>query len=160
MLDATVGGAASTSYIAQADATAYFVDRLDSAGWSNASIRQQQNALMMATMRLEAEDYLGTKASSTQRLQWPRFSVTDRSGWLYSSSEIPVVVKQATCELALALLAEPSLFDASGLEQFINVKLGSIDVTPRVGTPNVELPVLVKRLLAPVIGSGARVVRA
>lgn len=153
-IDPTVGGANSNSYISEVDAMAYFVDRLDSTAWTNASVRDQQNALMMATMRLEAETYDGVKVSTTQRLAWPRYSTYDRDFYVFSSTAIPVLVKQATCELALALLKEPSSFDVSGLAQFVNVKLGSIDVTPRVGAPSVELPMIVKRLLAPVLQSG------
>lgn len=161
-IDFTVGGATANSYLSEVAATAYFVDRLDSAAWSDASLRQQQNALMMATMRLEAENYDGSKVTTTQRLQWPRYSTYDRDGQVFASDEIPVLVQEATCELALALLKEPSMFDASGLEGFVNVKLGSIDVTPRVGTPSVQLPAIVKRLLAPVLlaGYGVHVVRA
>jgi hypothetical protein len=161
-LVSTLGGTTSNSYVTLADATAYFVDRLDSSAWSDASIRQQQNALIMATMRLEAETYVGSKAYYTQRLQWPRYSTFDRDGIVYDYLTIPGIVQQATCELALALLREPALYESSGLEQFVNVKLGSIDVTPRAGTPTVELPAIVKRLLAPVLlgGYSVRVVRA
>lgn len=153
-MDATVGGAASNSFVTQSAATQYFVDRLDSSAWSDASIRQQQNALMMATMRLDAENYTGVRVTTTQRLQWPRYNTYNRDDQLFVTTAIPVIVQQATCELALALLRDPAMFDASGLEMFTNVKLGSIDVTPRPGTPTVALPAIVKRLLAPVLMSG------
>lgn len=105
-------------------------------------------------MRLDAENYTGVRVTTTQRLQWPRYNTYNRDDQLFVTTAIPVIVQQATCELALALLRDPAMFDASGLEMFTNVKLGSIDVTPRPGTPTVALPAIVKRLLAPVLMSG------
>lgn len=160
-LDATVGGASSNSYATQSAATSYFGDRLDAATWTSAVTGDRDSSLIMATLRLDTEDYKGAPLFFTQRLKWPRAWVYDNDGRLLSSATIPQVIQQATFEYALALLKEPTLLGDSGLEGFINVKLGSLDVTPRV-IAGAALPAFIKRLIAPVRvgGFGSNVVRA
>jgi hypothetical protein len=160
-IDSTLGGTAANSYVSQSAASVYFSNRLDVATWTEASSANKDAALMMATTRLDAESYTGLRVLIDQRLQWPRNSVYDRDGVLLSSSTIPLVVQQATFEYALALLREPTLLGDSGLEGFINIKLGSLDVTPRA-TIAAKLPAFVKRLLTPVLlgGGEVHVVRA
>ena len=153
-LEASVGGAAANSYVTQAAASSYFTNRLDVAEWTAASSSDKDAALMMATARLEAESYVGYKTSFTQRLSWPRFSTYDRDDMLYASDAIPLVIQQATFELALALLREPTLLGDTGLEGFQNVKLGSLDVTPRNLAAS-QLPAFVKQLIQPVRASGS-----
>jgi Putative DnaT-like ssDNA binding protein len=161
-LDSTVGGASANSYVSQAAATAYLAGRLNVTDWTSASSAEKDAALMMATVLLDAQDYDGVKVSTTQRLQWPRYSTYDRDGWFFASDAIPLLVQQATFEYALALLREPTLLDDSGLEGFANVRLGSLDVTPRPRNAT-TLPALVRQLLAPVLaggGSSVHVARA
>jgi hypothetical protein len=152
-LDATLKGASANSYVTQAEASTYFGGRLDASAWTAASSAEKDAALMMATMRLESENYRGWKLSFTQRLSWPRFGTTDRDGFLYSQDAIPVVIQQATFEYALVLLREPTRLDDSGLEAFVNVQLGNLNVTPRV-LASTRLPALVRQLLAPVLQGG------
>ena len=160
-LDATVSGTASNSYVTLTVASAYFTTRLESDVWDESEIAEQEAALVMATQRLDTEPYIGYPTTTTQRLQWPRLSVPNRSGWLYASDSIPEPVVFATCELALALLGDPSLFDGSGLEGFSHIAIPSLDITPHTGVAT-SLPAIVQRLLAPVRSGGwqARVVRA
>lgn len=148
-LDATVSGAAANSYITQAAATAYLADRLDIAAWTAATSAEKDAALIMATTRLDTEDYIGSRVFISQRLRWPRYGATDPDGLLYDHLTIPNTMLQATCELALAIIGQPSLMTDTGLESFINVKMGSLDVTPRF-IAAARLPALVKRLIAPV----------
>jgi DnaT-like ssDNA binding protein len=152
-LDATVGGAAANSYLSQSAASAFFVGRLDADEWAAASLADQEAALIMATLRLDCEYYRGIRVTITQRLQWPRYSTYDRDGLLLDSTLIPVMIQQATCELALALLKEPTLFGDTGLEAFLNVKLGDLDITPR-GIQAAKLPAIVRQLISPVRRGG------
>jgi hypothetical protein len=146
-LDATVGGASSNSYLTLAAAEAYFLGRLSTGAWDDADEDEREAALIMATSRLDREAYQGCIVSSTQRLQWPRsFVPTRTTGW-YSSAAIPQPVQDATCELALALLNDPAMFDAaSGLLEFDNLSLGSLSVTPRAA-PSTALPWSLLRIL-------------
>lgn len=160
-LNATVGGTSSNSYVTQAEATAYFAGRLDVTTWTSASSNDKDAALMMATARLDAETYTGSRVFTDQRLHWPRYSTFDRDGIVLDHTTIPLVIQQATFEFALALLREPTLLGDTGLEWFENVKIGSLDVTPRSIT-SARLPAFVKQLIAPVRkgGMGTPVQRA
>ena len=160
-LDSTIGGTAANSYVSQAAAASYFAGRLGTTAWDTASSTDRDASLIMATARLEAENYAGMRVYINQRLQWPRFATYDRDGIMYSISEIPLVVQQATFEYALALLQEPTLLGDSGLEAFTNIKLGTLDITPRAMSA-AQLPAFVKHLIAPVRigGMGTVVARA
>ena len=148
-LISTIGGTTSNSYVSQSEASAYFAGRLGVSEWTSATSSEKDAALMMATVRLEAEYYAGLRVYADQRLQWPRIGTYDRDGIQHSSSSIPLIVQQATFEYALALLREPTLLDDTGLNAFANVKMGSLDVTPR-SVSATTLPALVKQLIAPV----------
>ena len=94
-------------------------------------------------------------------MKWPRIGAVDDDGRLISSTMIPAVIQQATIEYAFALVGEPTLLDDTGLEGFLNVKVGSLDVTPRARSGSV-LPAFIKQLIRPVRlgGSGVHVSRA
>lgn len=160
-LISTIGGTTSNSYVSQSDATTYFAGRLDMAKWTAATPSEKDASLMMATARLETETYQGSRVFVDQRLAWPRHGTYDRDEVLLSSTTIPLVIQQATFELALALLKEPTLLGDSGLEAFKNVRVGSLDVTPR-SVRSALLPSFVKQLIAPVRmgGMGTPVYRA
>lgn len=153
-LDATVGGPTANSYLSLSDATALATDRLDAAEWSSATMETQAAALIMATSRLNLEAYTGSPVTYTQALAWPRYFTFDVDQRLIASDSIPLFIKRATFEYALALLKEPTLWADSGLQAFQNVKIGSLDVTPR-GYAAPPIPDIVKRLIAPVRRGGS-----
>jgi DnaT-like ssDNA binding protein len=160
--DSTIGGANSNSYITLAAAEAYFLGRLSDTAWDEADESTREAACIMATSRLDAEPFVGSVVSSTQRLQWPRYGAYDRSGYAYVATAIPRPIQEATFELALMLLNDPDAFGGdSGLSEFQNLRIGSLDVTPRVA-PSWVLPANVLRLLYPLRLGGFqnRVVRA
>lgn len=109
IIDATVGGANSNSYVTTDEATAYFAQRLRSSAWTAASTEDKEKALIMACRHIEAarpmieRGSLGTYAPyvSTQALSFPR-----KVDWVSGTGYvIPAPVKHAQCEEALALLA-------------------------------------------------------
>jgi hypothetical protein len=162
-LDSTVGGPSANSYVTLAAAGDYFLGRLSASEWDDADEPDRESALMMATARLDMETFVGLPVTTTQRLQWPRYGVPDRLyGFDYPSDSIPRPVQEATFELALAALKDPTLFEGGGdLSEFSHLSLGSLDVTPRSSSSG-ALPSVVLRLIAPVRSGGfqARVVRA
>jgi hypothetical protein len=168
LFDATVGGAAASSYVSVSDAADYFGSRLYAGAWDAADLATQQKALMHATFRLEQERFKGIPTvGSTQRLQWPRqFAPNTRTRGLtteftdggpvagysfYPADVVPDVVKWAACELALDLLNRGSTDPTAptGLEQFAHLKVGtSVDITPRTDGPSLSaLPIAVVRWL-------------
>jgi hypothetical protein len=144
-LDSTVGGASANSYVSRADAVTYFGDRLDITEWTDASNDNKDAALVMATLRLDQEEWVGTRSSITQNIAWPRIGVYV-DGIYQDSAAIPRQIEEATYELALAILKDTTFLADTGLEGFEKVKLGELDVTPRYRAGG-TLPAEVTRLL-------------
>lgn len=109
IIDATVGGANSNSYVTTDEATAYFAQRLRSSVWTAASTDDKEKALIMACQHIETARPMVERGSagtygpyvSTQALSFPR-----KADWASGTGyAIPAPVKRAQCEEALALLA-------------------------------------------------------
>jgi len=145
---ATAKSATANSYVTLAETDTYFEGRLNATGWSGAATDDIKNrAIVMSTARLEQEEYFGSPTDIDQALKWPRFSIVDSDGRLFDQDVIPAPVKNACQELALELLNGGVVLADTGLEGFVNVKVGSLDVTPRVSRRAGTLPQQVKRLL-------------
>lgn len=128
-LDATIGGATANSYQDRTEAGLYFADHLYAADWG-ADTARQDKALIMACRRLEQEEYVGQRATTTQALSWPRantdditsdFELEDLYGNGHDSATIPRDIKYAHCEVALAYLVSDisgsgSSLSAAGLK--------------------------------------------
>jgi hypothetical protein len=167
-IDATVGGASANSYLTLADAQAIidgFVEDADATAWASATTDQKNRALFTATQRLDRERYLGARATDTQALQWPRTGVRKPDTYIntyavgfpfrittdyFTDTEIPDQIKYAQVVLAVYLHNNPDGIGLSGLEDYKNVKIGSIDVTPNLGYGAVgadKVPPLMERYL-------------
>jgi len=157
-LDATVGGANANSYVTLAVAQQYFDDRLYTDAWDTATEETQQSALIMACRWIEQETFVGSPATSTQALAWPRYSVEKKNGGYYLSTEIPALLQQAQCDLALALLSDSSLTETGDMSGFDSMQLGSLAVTLRTNAAGI-MPVSIKTLLADVLAAGAHGIR-
>lgn len=158
-LDATVGGASANAYATVAEATTYFDERLDTSDWDDATADDQARALIMATRRIDQETFEGVKADidpEDQALEWPRELASGPDGHVFDHDELPERLKQATFELALVLLGDPSFLADTGLEGFEQVAVGDLQVTPRHVQRAAELPESVDRLLRPFLAGGGR----
>lgn len=83
------------SYIDAVEAQTYFDGRLNSQAWDLETDADTRNkSLITATRIIDQLNYLGSKADDAQTLQFPRGS----------DASIPEAVKNATAEIALALL--------------------------------------------------------
>jgi len=169
-LVATVGAATANSYVTVATTATYLNERLNVGAWDTAvtaAAGGPERALIMATRRIDAEEFRGEPVNpltdvevgagaTTQALKWPRYSTFDDAGWAFDDEEIPLGVQRATMELALHYLNEgtsDALAD-TGLKGFRNVKVGSLDITPVPGYKAGDLPDHVVRLLRPVLAGG------
>ena len=105
-VDATVGGAAANSYLTRARASTLLEARLDTAPWDTAVEDSQNRALVQATRLIDLRVvWLGTRASETQALAWPRSGVVYRDSLLaIPTTIIPLFLELATAEYALSLL--------------------------------------------------------
>jgi hypothetical protein len=147
-IDATAGGANANSYLTLAEATAIvdgFVQDADVTAWASATTDQKNRALFTATQRLDRERYLGARATDTQALQWPRTGVRKPDTYIntyavgfpfrittdyFTDTEIPKQIQYAQTVLAVFLHNNNDALGLSGLEDYKNVKIGSLDVTP------------------------------
>lgn len=147
--DSTVAGSSSNSYATVTAFSDWFGGRVNVAEASAAATLTLQQALVMATYRLDAESYVGAAVTQTQALQWPRYYVWKANGLDYEDeTAIPDRVQRATFELALSILKDNARLDDTGLENFRNVQIGSLNVTPRTDRRASALPALVAAYLA------------
>lgn len=129
IVETGAGLANANSYVSRADGDAYADTRLYATAWTGASADDKDRALIQATRTLDQEfQFNGYKANSAQALQWPRIECPDPDAPGYSSSialqfipgayvdptVVPQAVKDATIELAIALLTGDRTGDAQG----------------------------------------------
>jgi len=112
-IDATVGGAASNSFVLEAEAIAFAATRLNLVGWTTLAgtscTDPEKQALIEATRELSALVYQGFRADPAQALAWPRYLApnpdTGSSYYvLYDTTVVPQRLKDASCELAFEFL--------------------------------------------------------
>lgn len=161
-LDTTIAGPNSDSYVTLVEADTYLKNQLYSSEWMAAESTTREMALRLATRRLDQERYSGVRASSTQRLSWPRLGAVDPDGYsnvdwgLYdivlSATEIPQLIKDAQCLLALELMKSNILEDSTDMGNISHVALpGGLEVDFINAIDSGELPANVRRLLADLI---------
>ena len=147
-IDATVGGASANSYITLADANSIIEGLVaddDVAAWDGSSNDNKNRALYTAAVRVDRERFLGARVTNTQALQWPRQGVRKPDTYIntysigfpfristdyFAETEIPEQVQKAQVILAVYLNNNRNGLGLGGLEDFKNVKIGNIDVTP------------------------------
>jgi hypothetical protein len=165
---ATPGAANANSYLTLADAQAIidgFVQDADVQHWGSGNTDSRNRALFTATQRLDRERFLGARATDTQSLQWPRTGVRKPDTYIntyavgfpfrittdyFTDTEIPTQIQYAQTVLAVFLHNNTDALGLSGLEDYKNVKIGSLDVTPNVGYGAVgadKVPPLMERYL-------------
>lgn len=148
-IDATVGGAAANSYVTELEFSAWAETRQPSTAFDSATADERVRSLISATRRIDQERFRGERTGADQALQFPRDG----------SDEIPARVKNAQMELAYQILSGAFTPDDSGLEGFLNVKVGPLDVTPNHGRRAGVLIESVRRDLAPYLVAGGNTVR-
>ena len=166
-IDATAGGASANSYLTLSDAQDIvdgMVEDADVTAWASATTDQKNRALYTATQRLDRERFLGARATDTQALQWPRTGVRKPDTYVntyatgfpfrisddyFTDTEIPDQVKRAQVVLAVYLNNNKDGIGLSGLEDFKNVQIGSLNVTPdKTGAVGADrVPPLLERYL-------------
>ena len=147
-IDATAGGASANSYLTLSDAQDIvdgMVEDADVTAWASATTDQKNRALYTATQRLDRERFIGARATNTQALQWPRTGVRKPDTYVntyatgfpfrisedyFSEEEVPDQIKRAQIELAVYLHNNTDGISLSGLNDFKNVQIGSLNVTP------------------------------
>jgi hypothetical protein len=165
---ATPGAVNANSYLTLAEAQA-IIDGMvldaDVTAWGTATTDNKNRALYSAAQRLDRERFLGARATDTQSMQWPRTGVRKPDTYIntyavgfpfrittdyFTDTEIPTQIQYAQTVLAVFLHNNTDALGLSGLEDYKNVKIGSLDVTPNVGYGAVgadKVPPLMERYL-------------
>ena len=157
IIDATLGGTDSNSYVLLTEADTYFQSRLNVTKWTGATPDEKNRALVQSTRRVDYEDFYGSIVDESQALSFPRNGMGRVNGRLVDGI-IPRSIKESTYELALYMLSVDMSQvgdNNSGLSEY-SVKVGSIEETKKYesgGGNEVEdfndLPPFVESLLEP-----------
>lgn len=157
-LVATAGATDANSYLSDTDADALINNRLQVANWAAADADDQARALIMATNRIDQLTFQGWKSNTGQALKWPRIWTFDEDGYELDTASIPVVIQNATIEVALWLLnqnaASADPLQPTGLEAFKSATVGPISVEPDKSFRAGALPANVLRMLRFVLQAG------
>jgi hypothetical protein len=134
----------------------------DNPFWESASSEAQEQALVDATRILDQNEWIGTAASSSQSLGWPRkkLSFYDPVLSLHVSceeGEIPIRLAKATVYLALHLVKYPEIskqYDVTYDSITIGpISLANTDVS-NSSSPKLPLvPIEVNNLISPLVFS-------
>lgn len=128
-LVSTAGASNANSYISRSDADLYHESHYYASTWTAASNGNKDIVLVWATRILDATyEWVGTIASDTQSLRWPRAATYDKDGRLLANDAIPEAIEFATAELARHLLVSDRTAPESTDLAMRRVKAGSIEV--------------------------------
>ena len=113
VLNATLAGPESNSYITLEDANTIAGNMPFYEAWNLASGEAQTISLIVATNWLETLDYVGDRCSATQNLKWPRQNASC-DGVLAACGAIPFKIRQTQVMLAMAYISNPNSFPDTG----------------------------------------------
>lgn len=113
-----IGSDSFNAYLDLTAANTYFNGRAGGSAWTSytngaETANDKGRALVSATRMLDLQSWVGAKTSPSQPMEWPRDGVTDRDGVAVANTVIPADIQAACCELALALLLDPSLQEST-----------------------------------------------
>lgn len=116
------GSASSTSYVSEADLTAYIAER----GITLVNTITDSELLIKAMDYLESQRFIGDKGSKAQALQWPRWGAS-LDGYYIDTDEIPLLLQEAQMEIAISIDGgvDPMATEA---RETIKEKVGPIEV--------------------------------
>lgn len=154
-VDATIGGAASNSYIDVAAADQIMEYRQTTfAVWSALSDDQKGAALISATQMFDALDWKGIRAAEGQSLRWPRSGVYDLDGYAIADDAIPSDVQEAVADYAYTV-SQGDQFQATGLEGFSEIKVDVINLKLDASDRDSAIPDRILDRLRYLVKSGA-----
>lgn len=140
------------SYVTVAEADAYLTNRLYADEWSNAAITLKEKALITATRLLDSLSWTGTAIDEKQPLAFPRNAeyFDPRVGsFVLLTEETPLVIENATCELAVHLLQNDVVSSPSTVE---SIEVSGIVLNTIRNSPTI--PANIKRLIRPLLVNG------
>ena len=127
VLSATAGSAGANSYCTLASALPILEQNIHIyATFASLSTANAESCLIYATTLLDVQiDWVGTKGTSTQALDWPRDDVSDPNGYAVSTSLIPKFLREATAFYAYYLSQDDRIAESDTFG-FKSLKAGSL----------------------------------
>lgn len=162
-LNATISASDANSYVTQAEANAYFLDRMHSSSWEDED--DKDKLLISSSQMLDwYMNWKGSKMTVAQAMQWPRTEAIRPDGTEIEDDVIPPEIKIAVYELALSSIEADRTIDdpLAGIGQ---LKAGSLMIKAGPEKPNQTnkkaLPEKIYRILSDIYkqGSGISVIR-
>jgi hypothetical protein len=147
-LDTTISGANADSYITIATCNTYHNARLHNSDWFDASTDTRERALRWATKNLDNLVWLGTIATDTQSLMWPRSGVYNPYGVELASDEIPRWLEDAVAEYAWELIKADRQVDSENMG-ITQVMAGEVMVKFDKNDRKSKMPATVSSLVRP-----------
>lgn len=145
MIQATVGHISANSYVDVAFADEFFLNTIDNDGWPTV-LAEKEAALIESTRILDSQfGWYGEIATNEQALRWPRKEVLDADGRLILPTVLPVLLKNAVCNLAYYLLQNGGLNQTQS--DLKGLKVGPIDLKFSEGKSVIGVPKFVIRSL-------------
>ena len=140
----------TNSYIDLTDAETYFLHKIHAADWDAATDPTKTDALVSATAMLDRQQWIGAQTAPKpgQALDWPRTGVTDEEGTAVASDAVPQFMKDATCELALALIQDLTVQSNADTGSNIKaLKAGSAEIHYFKGTDGSRFPTIIHEII-------------
>ncbi len=147
-IDATVGGSVSDSLVTVEFADIVMANRVYGATWAGYTTDNKERALKTAAYLMTGLDWLGSRTTLTQALDFPRVGVD----LVTANDAIPLGIQYAQVDLAFWLL-KSDRFDDGGTETV--TKLDADGVILEFGPRNGVIPKAVLSKLNPYLNSMA-----
>ena len=113
VLNATLAGPESNSYVTLADADTIAGNMSFYADWAAATDEDKTIALIVSTNWMETLDYIGDRCDPIQSLKWPRQNASC-DGVLAACTAIPFKIRQTEVMLAMTYISNPNSFPNIG----------------------------------------------
>ena len=141
----------TNSYASNAEADDYLSDHVDVATWLAWDRIEQDRYLVTAARMIDRQVWQGTKyqQAPTQVMDWPRSGLTNEEDQAIDETTIPQFVKDAQCELTIAIGKDSAVQTERNTGSNIKrMKAGSAELelfgTRTTGT---RFPVIIHELL-------------
>jgi len=111
------GLATSNAYSSLATAGLFIEENIHiTATWSSLSTVNRTSCIIYATSLLDAQlDWIGTKGTTTQALDWPRAYAVDKNGEDVTSTAIPTDIQRGTFYYAYFLSQDDRISESDTL---------------------------------------------
>jgi hypothetical protein len=104
IVETGVGIEGANSYCSVEFADGYNATQIDGQDWADVDLPDKQIRLMTASQVIDGNyDFFGRRLNRIQGLEFPRWGLRDRDGYMLPTAPLPRFIKCATAELARVL---------------------------------------------------------